>query len=167
MYQVPFVNWMTNKIKDKNWNGVSIQVFFLEISMFIEFKQVIDLGGGFLLIKYISLSELLSNVYPNVTNDASQESIWTDEKHAKYFAEWLKKQSVEEIDYVYRMVINREEGVNNDVLTKHLSQNFPKYNWVSRNKFSKKSQYLLKECLEQLFQVEGNFFLRVKKGKII
>ena len=106
------------------------------------------MGGGSLLVKFHSLSELLVRVYPEVKweqNSFQISDIWTNEQQASYFVEHLQKQSEHEISYVNKII--QDMGNKDAMLIKLLHNAFPKYNWTS----GKKSQYVLKACLGNIF----------------
>ena len=108
------------------------------------------MGGGALLVKNHTLANLLSRVYSDFhwENPLSQHTdIWKDENCAGYFVEWLKKQPETEIFYSHKVV--EEMGYKQSFpLVQMLKTSFPKYNFLPTT--AKKSQYVLKECLDEL-----------------
>ena len=121
------------------------------------------MGGGILLIQNHSLSQLLGVVYPqfkwNSRSFLYQDTdIWTNQYLANYFVEYLKKQSPSDVSRVNNVF--RDIQIGENVLTKSLSKTFPEHKWIANTtSSSKKSQYMLKECIEQLFNVDKNFVL--------
>ena len=98
-----------------------------------------------------SLLQLLSRVYPDFqfNKDLAPSSIWTDEHLAKCFVEYLKKQPDIEVFYVHK-VFKSMKNKEHSILPLLLKQSFPQYTWTSIR--GKKSQYMLKECLENIFK---------------
>ena len=128
---------------------------------FLEFsektKEIIDAGGGFLLVQNYSLERLLSQVYsehkwfPAKFVDSS--SIWENEHLAKYFIDWLKNEP-EALKYLHKYISNME--IYGDMLLPLLFQAFPNYRWGKSSYYVKKSQYVLNECLQTMFPTEGS-----------
>jgi hypothetical protein len=82
--------------------------------------------------------------------------IWKNEECAKYFVQSLKES--EEVAYLYRVV--KKIGYRGKYpLTIMLQNKFPQYRWAaSHSEKMKKSQFILKDYLNQLFtEDEGNF----------
>ena len=73
-----------------------------------------------------------------------QTDICTENNLAKYFVEWLKKQNDKEISLVCQFV---KEGVLKQILKDAFPNKFIKT--LTSN--TKKSQYILKECIENIF----------------
>ena len=122
------------------------------------------MGGGILLIKNHTLFQLLSRVYPDFQFNkdlfsSSSSSIWEDEYLANYFVEWLKKQPETELPFLHKMISNMANK-GSYPLTQTLKAAFPNYKWAvfAQSGLSKKSQYILKECLDVLFN-RGNSVL--------
>ena len=82
--------------------------------------------------------------------------IWKDEEIARYFVQQLKDE--DEIGYVER-IIRKSGNKGNFILVQLLNSKFPKFNWISLSSKEKKSQYMLKESLDQLFPKEEGIFL--------
>ena len=160
--QKQFVNRISKKLKVltmDDWYNVSPTV--CNVNVCFKIKDVIDLGGGFLIAKHGSLSKLLSRVYSEHSWSLSrfkqgQQDIWKEETLAKYFAEKLKTSDDKEVKYLSRSIVNM--GQEEDPLVNILSQEFPEYKWGPKTDkiTSKKSQFLLKECLKVLFGNDGN-----------
>ena len=116
------------------------------------------MGGGILLIESHSLSNLLSQVYSAYKWDllafVYHEDIWNDVGLAKHFIDWLKPQNDREISSICNLV--KDKGSKNAVLTLALQNAFPN-KW--RKSTSKKSQYVLKECIQQIFSKENTLIL--------
>ena len=122
---------------------------------------MIDLAGGYLLEKYCTLEQLLSVVYSEFEwisskfNNGGRLSIYEDSELASYFVEWLHK-DIDAVKY-----LNKQMSVKGfkeySVLVTLLKKEFPNFKWTSKYKdpFTKKSQFLLKECLKKLFPSEG------------
>lgn len=132
-------------------------------------KEIIDLGGGSLLLRSHTLPRLLSLVYPdfhwNFQPFSQSLDIWKDEHLANYFVEYLKKQPENELFYVYK-IIKEMGNKENQTLSHMLKYAFPKYSW-STSLQSKKAQYTLKECLEQLFPNDNTMLQEYKHPEII
>ena len=122
-------------------------------------KNIIESGGGFLLVKYDSLSQLMASIYPQYQWNQSnfvhpQVGIWKDKELANYYIEWLKKNSSpKELQYL-QVITDKREPQKEDVLMNMLSQVSPQFD-VNAKKGSKKSQLMLKETLNLLFYGEG------------
>ena len=119
------------------------------------------MGGGILIIKRLSLPNLLATVYPahdwNPQSFVQQYSnIWTSEHLATYFVEWLKKQPSSEILHVQSaMKYMRKKG--DFALVQQLKAAFPQYSWIiTQASAGRKAQYELKQCIEKLFNKEKN-----------
>ena len=114
------------------------------------------MGGGILLVQARTLSQLLSYIYPDskMESKISHRDIWIDEGLSNYFIEWLKKQSKSVIRHL-NQVMKAIESRSLLPLTQLLKTTFPDYNWTFVYK-SKKAQYALKACLQQLFNNEDN-----------
>lgn len=99
-----------------------------------------------------TLGQLLSKVYPDlkINNDNKENDIWTDNKLASYFVEYLKnKQTENELSFLNRVI--RNIGYKGEsFLIQLLKNSFPNYVW-SFGTTTKKSQYLLKEGINLLF----------------
>ena len=113
--------------------------------------------GGFLLVANQSLPKMLSNVFSEYNWDfqkfENQGNIWNDLELAKYFIDWLKTQNDSEISLICQFV--KENGEQRDVLTQNLKIAFPKKWLESPFSNTKKSQYLLKECIKTIFNKEN------------
>ena len=114
------------------------------------------MGGGLLLIESRSLATMLVQVFPENNWDKSKfeypSEICMDKHLANYFVEWLKTQNDKEITTVCQYVKARGEE---DIITKALQAAFPsKWRFIS-----KKSQYMLKTCIQQLFAKENTLIL--------
>ena len=110
------------------------------------------MGGGILLLKTHSLENLLGKVYSDIKWNKSLFSsidIWTNEPLSIYFVEWLKKQSPQTIEQA-RYLVN-ESKKSGTCLAQHLKSAFPQLHWSSLFKITKKTQFLLKECIEKMF----------------
>ena len=144
------------KIQEVNdWYKVSTKVKRAGKSVVQVKQEFIDLGGGILLIKNDTLPQALSHIFPEHEwlpgkFQEKHNSIWRDETIANYFIQTLKK---EELPYLSKII--RETGNQQDILPQLLSKTFPHFNWNVKKTFSKKSQFLLKECLRKLFPDEG------------
>ena len=120
------------------------------------------MGGGILLVQYHSLFQLLSNIYSDFKWDkqlfssSSFTDIWTDDHLANSFVQWLEKQPKKTILRVQQIIL----GMNNKgnyILKQLLSKSLPNYTWSgSLTLTTKKSQYMLKECIENLFISDKN-----------
>ena len=126
------------------------------------------MGGGSLLVYYSTLPQLLTRVYSDFKWELNQfsqvQDIWTDEQLAIYFVEKLKKNHSErEINFILKEVKNKKfKGIH--PLTQILRSAYPKHNWVSSMPaLSKKSQYLLRECLHRIFTAENTILLEEYK----
>ena len=118
------------------------------------------MGGGILLVKNRSLSNLLALVYPDYKSHLHSD-IWTDENLANYFVEWLKKQPEREVGLVSQLVLEKKSIYP---LTQILRAAFPQYKWInSKALSSKKSQYVLKECIEKIFNKEKSHLLLLEE----
>ena len=111
------------------------------------------MGGGILLVQYHSLFQLLSNIYSDFKWNKQlfqyENDIWNNDHLANYFVQWLKNQSKKEVSIV-RQVITDKERKGDYPLTLYLQKAFPSNIWITSIS-SKKSQYMLKECIERLF----------------
>ena len=110
--------------------------------------------GGILLVKNYTLFDLLSRVYPEFSWQVSKFSqladIWSDEKIANYFVNYLKNNN-KEVETVFNTIKNSEKKKNYP-LTQLLKIAFPQYNWnVSVTSKTRKSQHLLKSHLHEIF----------------
>lgn len=126
-------------------------------------QQVIELGGGSLIVKKHSLGQLLSVVYPefkwNKDSFVQSNDIWNDEHLANYFVDYLKKQQENEVVYVNKVLKEMEYSANS-ILQQALKKEFPKYSWMtSLPARSKKTQYMLKECISKIFSDEDTILL--------
>lgn len=108
------------------------------------------MGGGSLLVKYHTLAQLLSRVFSeNKWEKFSHKSIWTDEALASYY---VQKLAVDEAQFLHHTI--KKMGVKgNSILVQLLKNAFPEYSW-SISKIGKKTQYILKECLENILKGE-------------
>ena len=81
--------------------------------------------------------------------------IWNDETVANFFVEWLQKQEQEVVFYVHRLIKNMNtKGVHS--LTQKLAIAFPSFHWGDAPSVHlKRSQAILKECIQSLFKGEG------------
>ena len=114
------------------------------------------MGGGILLVQYHSLFQLLSTIYSDfkwnkqLFSSSSSKDIWTDDHLANYFVQWLKKQPENQVLRVNQVI--REMRLGYSPLTQLLASQFVQHKWIiypiSKNK---KSQYMLKECIQNLF----------------
>ena len=111
------------------------------------------MGGGALLIKHNSLGELLSFVYPNFNWEISRfPDIWTNWGVSNCLVDWLKQQSRDEISLVHNVI--KERGVKGLYpLIEALRTAFPDFQWFF-NPGKKKTQFMLKYCLADLFKNE-------------
>ena len=114
------------------------------------------MGGGLLILQTGSLFQLLSSIYPEFKWEpklfSQQESgIWNNESLSKVFVEWLKKQTKQEVSYTNHLIKDMKIGSN--LLTQLLTATFPQFKWIISvtSPSSKKSQYMLKECIVKLF----------------
>ena len=122
--------------------------------MRVNFKQIIDFGGGIHLLKHNSLSQLLSSIFPEF-NRKEELDIWHNEHLAIYFVEWLKKQPNKQISSVSQ-IVSKKLQMKGNFLTLLLSASFPEYQWnVSLSHGNKKSQYKLKECIQTMFNKDA------------
>ena len=116
------------------------------------------MGGGILLVQYHSLFQLLSSLYTAFQWDkqlSSSKNIWNDEHLANYFVEWLKKQTKTELLNVHTIV--KGARVENSSLINQLEIAFPSNTWKNSTfNLNKKSQYMLKECIEILFLTDNS-----------
>ena len=113
------------------------------------------MGGGILLLDSHSLFNLLSSQFSEhnwAKNRFEQSDIWTDKHLANLFIEWLKKQNYREISNICQFV---KETKNSNYLTEALKIAFPS----KMNVNSKKSQYMLKNCIESIFSKENTLVL--------
>ena len=94
------------------------------------------MGGGILLLEYESLYHLLSQIYPSFPWE--KDKFAANQNKINYFIEWLKKQNPREISLVCQFVKNKE-------FSSLFQTAFP-LQWRQ-----KKSQYILKECIEKVF----------------
>ena len=117
------------------------------------------MGGGILLVQYHSLFQLLSNIYSDFKWNKQlfqrESDIWNNDHLANYFVEWLKKQSEQEISFIKETVNNLGRNENHPLM-KTFQKLYPKYRWLSSISKGKKSQYMLKECIEKLFVSDKN-----------
>lgn len=117
------------------------------------------MGGGVLLVENNSISNLLEQVYSEYKWEKDlfeqQQNIWTDINLANYFVEWLvNSQNENEVSFVCQYVKQiKPKGFNS--LTQSLQDNFSKYWMKIGPSNSKKSQYILKACIEHLFSREN------------
>lgn len=107
------------------------------------------MGIGILVVKYNSLANVVSQVYPEI--ELVQTNIWNDFATASYFVKWLKEQPESELAYVNRIFAQLRPQEQN-TLCKLLQTAFPQYVWTFSP--SKKSQNKLKDCLERLISGE-------------
>lgn len=117
-------------------------------------QQIIDLGGSFLLLKHHSLFNLLSQVFPEHIWSSlvyGHVDIWNDQECANYLIQSLGRPSPQILDHLQKNLASNSDHL----LLQLLSQAFPKYNWKNNNFSSKKSQFMLKECLVMIFPKEG------------
>ena len=101
---------------------------------------------------------MFSQVYSNHKWDSAsqQTDIWTDNHLANYFVEWLKKQDDKEVSLVCQFV--RETGKNEEIpLIKAIKTVFP--NKFVKSTRTKKSQMLLKMCVQNMFGGENTLIL--------
>ena len=112
-------------------------------------KKIIDLGGGPLIVRYGSLSLLLSAIYSKHSCSYVGD-IWKDEQFAKYFVESLKSEA--EVAYVHKIIqkMGYKQGFP---LTELLKASFPQFTWETVK--NKKTQFILKEYLDKLLIGEG------------
>jgi hypothetical protein len=98
-------------------------------------------------------------VYPENNWNMSKldrTSIWDDLPTAQHFVEWLKKQEDEKILEYINKIIEKLSNKRKRILLQLLSESFPQYNWTFNSGLkSKKSQYVLRECLKTIFPGEG------------
>ena len=121
------------------------------------------MGGASLLVKNHTLPQLLSKAYPenawNTKSFAQVTDMWTDEKTASYLVERLKKHR-SEVSFLNKMIKSMDYK-ELFPLTKMLKENFPEYSWQTQ--FSpvgnKKHQYMLRECIGELFSGENSVLL--------
>ena len=122
------------------------------------FQQFINIGGGILLVQYHSLFQLLSNIYSDFKWDKQsfqhESDIWNNDQLATYYVEWLKKQSKNEVSNVFKVLKATE--TKSSPLTQLLQKTFPQYKLAVGSGKTKKSQYMLKECIERLFISDKN-----------
>ena len=121
------------------------------------------MGGGTLIIENQTLPQLLSKVYPEFNWDIKAFSqsfdIWTDLNCANYFVEYLKKQTERDVAYVHKIIRNMDYKIDTP-LTQLLKSAFPQYIWrTTTPTSSKKSQYILKQSLKELFPGENTVLL--------
>ena len=115
------------------------------------------MGGGSLVVKYGSLSQLLARVYPeyDATKASADQShdIWQKQSLARYLAEHLQKQPEIEVSYIHRLIRNMNIKEKN-MLIQVLNLTFPQYVWLSNtlSATGKKAQFLLKDQLEKIFK---------------
>ena len=115
------------------------------------------MGGGILLAKENSLSQLLAKVYPQFNWDSAHQNadIWHNKNLATYFVEWLKKQTNKEISIAEETI--HSIATENSPLIQLLTTAFPKQKWLSRKTY--KAQFFLKECIEAMFKGEENVLI--------
>ena len=125
------------------------------------------MGGGILLVQYHSLFQLLSTIYSdfkwNKQLFSSSKDIWTDDHLANYFVQWLKKQSNKEVVHVNQVI--KEIRAGNILLTQLLSKAFSQYKWPISSSSIKKSQYMLKECIQNMFLNKEKDFVLLEEYK--
>ena len=129
------------------------------------------MGGGILLVQYHSFSQLLSSVYSDFKWEkllfSSQQTsdVWTDEGLANCLVRWLSKQSENETLYIRKVI--QDMGISGAYpLTTLLKASFPQFKWINNlPKSSKKSQYMLKECIENLFVNKKKDFVLLTEYK--
>ena len=84
-----------------------------------------------------------------------ESDIWTNERLANSFVEWLKKQPENEISQVAKVVKNKKQ--KNVLLPQLLQSAFPKYSWINTVGIpGKRTQYILKQYLDILFPGNQN-----------
>ena len=112
------------------------------------------MGGGCAIVQNRSLSQLITSTFTEYKWDINAfdtSDIWTDEKTANYFVQWLKKQPESEVACLHRCV-KLLRIKDSSALTRDLKTAFPKYNWFSVSPArAKKTQFMLKECINTLF----------------
>ena len=113
------------------------------------------MGGGILLVQYHSLFQLLSNIYSDFKWDKqlfqNESDIWNNDHLANYFVQWLTKQPENEIASAH-IIIKSSSHNGSSPLVVLLTRMFSQYKWhYTVSKSGKKSQFLLKECIERLF----------------
>ena len=128
-------------------------------------KNIIESGGGFLLVKYHSISQLLANIYRDYDWIPSKflsgdVDIWNNEQSAKYLVEWLRNRtSTKELSYLNKIITNKDGQHRDNILARSLYEEYPQYYWgykfSARDPYVKKSQFMLKECLKSIFPGEG------------
>ena len=88
-----------------------------------------------------------------------QINIWNDEINSKHFIEYLDNQPEKAISYLQNN-LSKMKLQDSDLLIQLLQLKYPRFKWTNRKSlYVKKSQYKLKECLEQLFPVEGKNYI--------
>ncbi|KAJ1501146.1 hypothetical protein HMI54_010222 [Coelomomyces lativittatus] len=121
-----FIEWAAQELKIKemsDWYNVS-------------FKQIIDAGGGILLVKNRSLPHLLFRVYPEsywkFSDFVQNVDIWKDEDLATYFVNWLQNRPESDVYDVNKVI--KSSGISrNYPLAVKLRNAFPRMNWAAEH----------------------------------
>ena len=101
---------------------------------------------------------MLSFVFPehNNWNLVDSANIWTEERIAIYFVEWLQKNQ-ESLKFINYIILKKKIQIDNILLTS-LANAFPHYKWGYSKSLSlslKKSQYMLNNYLKHIFPTQG------------
>jgi hypothetical protein len=88
----------------------------------------------------------------------AKSNIWSNESLASYFVRWIDKNVDQKKLKQIRHIILKKKN-NGGTLESLLSKEFPELKWTSSLStfYIKKSQYLLKECLREMFPSEGKY----------
>ena len=122
------------------------------------------MGGGILLIKARSLFNLFVQAYPQQNwREIADIDIWSDESLANYFVRWLQKQPEKEV-FNIQETMRTMKRKGDFVLSQSLKNAFPRYNFNSI-KIAKKTQFVLKECIQNMFLNKEKDFVLLEEYK--